>query len=56
MLALGKIRPSQSQFASLIFFIGKKDPNDKLWLVVDFRTLNNATIPNKYPMPLIKEL
>jgi RNase H-like domain found in reverse transcriptase/Reverse transcriptase (RNA-dependent DNA polymerase)/Integrase zinc binding domain len=36
------------------FFVGKKD--GKLWPVQDYRKLNEWTIPNHYPLPLITDL
>jgi len=40
--------------ASPIFFIKKKDGS--LRLVQDYRMLNDMTVKNKYPLPLISEL
>jgi hypothetical protein len=40
--------------ASPFFFVGKKD--GKLRPVQDYRKLNEGTIKNKYPLPLISEL
>ena len=40
--------------ASLFFFVKKKD--GKLGLVQDYHKLNQGTIKNKYPLPLIQEL
>jgi len=40
--------------ASPVFFIKKKD--GFLRLVQDYRALNNITIKNQYPIPLISEL
>ena len=53
-LKSGRIRPSKSPFASAFFFIKKKDR--KLRLVQDYRKLNDITIKNRYPLPLIFEL
>jgi hypothetical protein len=50
----GYIQPSKSLFASSFFFIRKKD--SKLRPVQDYRKLNQWTIPNRYPLPLIPEL
>jgi hypothetical protein len=50
----GYIRPLKSPFASSFFFIREKD--GKLRLVQDYRKLNQWTIPNRYPLPLIPEL
>jgi Reverse transcriptase (RNA-dependent DNA polymerase) len=50
----GRIKPSKSPMASLVFFIKKKD--GALRLVQDYRALNAVTVKNKYPLPLISEL
>ena len=49
-----RIRPSKSPMASPFFFVKKKD--GKLRPVQDYRKLNEMTIKNRYPLPLIKEL
>ena len=53
-LAKGYIRPSKSQYASSFFFIKKKD--GKLRPVQDYRRLNQYTVRNQYPLPLISDL
>ena len=53
-LRKGYIRPSQSPAGYPILFVPKK--NGKLRLCVDYRQLNNITIKNRYPLPLITEL
>jgi len=53
-LCTGRICPSKSPMAALVFFIKKKDGS--LWLVQDYRVLNSITVKNKYPLPLISEL
>ena len=53
-LRTGRIRPSKSPMASPFFFIKKKDGS--LRPVQDYRKLNDGTIKNKYPLPLIQEL
>jgi len=53
-LKTGRIRPSKSPMASLVFFIIKKDGT--LWLVQDYQALNVMTVKNKYPLPLISKL
>ena len=53
-LAKGYIRPSKSDQTSPIFFIPKKD--GKKCMVQDYRHLNEFTIKNNYPLPLIPEL
>jgi len=53
-LAKGYIRPSKSPYAAPFFFIKKKD--GKLCPVQDYRHLNEWTIRNRYPLPLIPQL
>lgn len=53
-LRTGRIRPSKSPMASPFFFIKKKDGS--LRPVQDYRKLNDMTIKNRYPLPLIQEL
>ena len=53
-LETGRIQPSKSPMASPVFFIKKKDGS--LRLVQDYRMLNEMTVKNKYPLPLISEL
>ena len=50
----GYIRPSKSPYAAPFFFIKKKD--GRLRPVQDYRRLNEWTIRNRYPLPLISEL
>ena len=50
-LASGFIRPSKSPTGTPILFVRKKDGS--LCLCVDYRELNNLTIKNRYPLPLI---
>jgi len=50
-LAEGLIRPSQSPVAAAFFFVKKKDGD--LRPCIDYRLLNNITIKNKYPLPLM---
>ena len=50
----GYIRPSKSPYASLFFFIKKKD--GKLRPVQNYWQVNKWTIRNWYPLPLIPEL
>ena len=52
-LESGRIRPSKSPMAALVFFVKKKD--GKLHLVQDY-CANAMTVKNKYPLPLIPEL
>ena len=53
-LKTGRIRPSKSPMASPFFFIKKKDGT--LRPVQDYQRLNDLTIKNRYPLPLIQEL
>jgi hypothetical protein len=53
-LETGHIRQSKSPMASPVFFIKKKDSS--LQLIQDYRMLNDMTVKNKYPLPLISEL
>ena len=50
-LANGFIRPSKSLARAPIFFDRK--PNRSLRLCVNYWSLNNITIKNRYPLPLI---
>lgn len=52
-LANNFIRPSKSPARAPILFI--KRPSGELRLCVDYRGLNNITIKNRYPLPLIGE-
>ena len=52
--AKGYICLSKSPYSAPFFFIKKKD--GKLWLVQDYQWLNEWTIKNHYPLPLISEL
>ena len=49
----GFIRPSKSPAGAPILF--NKKPDGSLWLCVDYQGLNNLTIKNQYPLPLIGE-
>ena len=53
-LKKGYIRPSQSPMATPFFFVKKKD--GKLRPCQDYRFLNEWTVKNAYPLPLISEL
>jgi hypothetical protein len=52
--AKGYIHPSKSPYAAPFFFIKKKDR--KLRLVQDYQKVNEWTVKNCYPLPLILEL
>jgi len=53
-LEMGRIHPSKSPMASLVFFMKKKDGT--LWLIQDYQALNTMTVKNKYPLLLISKL
>ena len=53
-LKSGCIQPSKSPMASPFFFVKKKD--GALQPVQDYQKLNEMTIKNRYPLPLIQEL
>ncbi len=53
-LEKGYIQPSKSPYASPFFFIKKKD--GKLRPVQDYRKLNELTVKNQYPLPLIPKI
>lgn len=50
-LAAGIIWPSSSPVAAGFFFVGKKDGS--LRPCIDYLGLNDITVKNKYPLPLI---
>lgn len=52
-LSRGFIRASSSPAGAPILFVKKKDGS--LRLCVDYRGLNEGTIKNRYPLPLIRE-
>ena len=53
-LEKGYIRHSESPMASLFFFVKKKD--GKLRPCQDYRYLNDWTVKNAYPLPLISDI
>ena len=54
MLKIEEIRPSKSPFSSPIILVRKKD---KSWrLCVDYRDVNELTMKNKFPIPVIEDL
>lgn len=54
MLQSGTIQPSSSPYASPVVLVKKKDGTWRL--CVDYRRLNELTIKNRFPIPLIEDL
>lgn len=52
-LAKGFIRPSSSHVTSPVLFV--KKPGGGLRLCMDYRALNEVSVKDRYPLPLIKE-
>lgn len=53
-LKAGTLQPSVSPYGSMALIVKKKDGSPRV--VIDFRALNEVTIKNKYPLPLMDEL
>jgi len=53
-LRKGYIRLSKSPQMSPVFCIGKKDGKKRM--VMDYHSLNEQTVKNNYPLPLITDL
>jgi hypothetical protein len=50
----GYICPSSSPWGALVLFVQKKDGSQRM--CVDYRSLNNVTMKNNYPLPRIEDL
>ena len=50
----GTIQKSVSPFGAMMFVVSKKDGSPRI--VVDYRALNEITVKNAYPLPLMDEL
>jgi hypothetical protein len=50
----GYIRPSSSPSGAPVLFVQKKDGSQRM--CVDYRSLNDVTVKNKYPLPRIEDL
>jgi hypothetical protein len=50
----GYIRPSSSPWGAVVLFVSKKDGSMRM--CIDYRSLNEVTIKNKYPRPRIDDL
>jgi hypothetical protein len=52
--AKGFIRPSSSPWGAPVLFVEKKDGTQRM--CVNYRSLNEVTIKNKYPLPQIEDV
>jgi hypothetical protein len=51
---IGYLRSSSSPWGAPVLFVQKKDGSQRM--CVDYRSLNDVTIQNKYPLPRIEDL
>ena len=54
LLDKGYICPSASPWGAPVIFVPKKDGTQRM--CVDYRSLNEVTVKNKYPLPRIDDL
>ena len=54
MLEKGFIRPSSSPWGAPVLFVKKKEKTQRMCM--DYHSLNDVTIKNKYPLPRIEDL
>jgi hypothetical protein len=50
----GYIHPSSSPWGASVLFVQKKDGSQRMCM--DYRSLNDVTVKNKYPLPCIEDL
>jgi hypothetical protein len=50
----GYIRPSSSPWGAPVLFVHKKDGSQGM--CVDYKSLNDVTVENKYPLPRVEDL
>ncbi|KIM84433.1 hypothetical protein PILCRDRAFT_6103 [Piloderma croceum F 1598] len=55
-LAAGHIRPSNSDYVSPAFIVPKADPNVLPRWVNDYRKLNQNTVVDNHPLPLVNDI
>ncbi|KAK3285936.1 hypothetical protein CYMTET_6478 [Cymbomonas tetramitiformis] len=56
LLSKGYIRPSSSPFAAPVLMVPKPGKPEVLRMVCDYRSINNLTVKDKYPLPDIQQL
>jgi hypothetical protein len=54
LLEKGYIRPSTSPWTAPVLFVEKKDGTKRM--CIDYRSLNEVIVKNKYPLPRIEDL
>jgi transposase InsO family protein len=54
MIEAGQLRVSNSPYGAMALIVRKKDGTARV--VIDYRGLNDLTIKNKYPLPLMDEM
>lgn len=54
MLQAGVIQPNSGPYTNYVILVKKKDGS--WWFCVDYHALNEATILDKFPIPIIEEL